>query len=209
MDVRPVSSGKTVFTQAAERGEIADGDSLGRRRVTQFTLRWATTMIPIVIALVIVIGCVVVLLVLRRGVTPSVAMFAEIRTAILDLQRVASHNIFPAEQCQKLTGFDQEEMLQQSCHVRDAIRYVYTVGECETGLVHVVSSQLLKPKPEKYQIQCMLVAMLTLNQCLADAGIDPKSVEFGIDRSPTGTHYVSMSLTRDQHDRMMAKRNAA
>jgi hypothetical protein len=76
-------------------------------------------------------------------------------------------------------------------------------------MVHVVSSQLLKPKPEKYQIQCMLLAMLTLNQCLTDAEIDPNSVEFDIDRSATGTHYVAMSLSREQHEKMMAKRSAA
>jgi hypothetical protein len=55
----------------------------------------------------------------------------------------------------------------------------------------------------------MLVAMLTLNQCLADSGIDPKSVEFNIDRSATGTHYVAMLLTREKHDKMMAERSIA
>ena len=50
----------------------------------------------------------------------------------------------------------------------------------------------------------MLIAMLTLNQCLAESRIDPQSVEFNIDLSATGTHYVAMLLTRDKHDPMMA-----
>ena len=166
-------------------------------------------MTPVLITVAVLIGCAVVFLLLRRGATPPAAMFAEIRTATLDLQRVASQNVFPVGQNQKVNGIDQDQMLRQSCRVRDTIRLVYTIKESETGLVHFVSSQLLKPKPEKYQIQCMLVAMLTLNQCLEDAGIDPKSVEFNIDRSATETHYVAMSLTRDKHDQMMAKRKVA
>lgn len=136
-------------------------------------------------------------------------MFGEVRTAILDLQRVASQNIIPLEQAQKVTGIDQEQMLRQTRQVCETIRYIYTVEESQDGVVHTISSQLLKPKPEKYQVQCMLIAMLTLNQCLEDSGIDPKSVEFNIDRSATGTHYVAMLLPRDKHEQMLAHRNAA
>jgi len=146
---------------------------------------------------------------MRRGATPPAAMFGEIRTAILDLQQVASQNILPLEHSQKVTGIDQDQMLRQSCHVRETIRYVYTIEESENGLVHTISSQLLRPKPEKYQVQCMLIAMLTLNQCLEESEIDPKSVEFNIDRSATGTHYVAMSVPREKHDQMMANRNVA
>ncbi len=146
---------------------------------------------------------------MRRGATPSAAMFGEIRNAILDLQQVASRSIFPLEQSQNVTGIDQDQMQRQSCRVRETIRYVYTIEESENGLVHTISSQLLRPKPEKYQVQCMLIAMLTLNQCLEDSGIDPKSVEFNIDRSATGTHYVAMLLPREKHDRMMVNRNVA
>ncbi|MCU0709006.1 MAG: hypothetical protein MUF23_11995 [Pirellula sp.] len=166
-------------------------------------------MTPILIMIAVLVGCVVAYLLLRRGTTPPAAMFAEIRSAILELQGVASKNVFTVEQSQKMTGIDQDRMHQQTCRVRDTIRYVYTIEESATGMVHVVSSQLLKPKPEKYQIQCMLLAMLTLNQCLTDAEIDPNSVEFDIDRSATGTHYVAMSLSREQHEKMMAKRSAA
>ncbi len=55
----------------------------------------------------------------------------------------------------------------------------------------------------------MLIAMLTFNQCIEESGIDPKSVEFNIDRSATGTHYVAMLLPREKHDRMMVNRNVA
>ena len=166
-------------------------------------------MIPVIIAISVVIAGAIVFFVVRRGATPPAAMFAEIRTAILDLQRIASQNVFPIEQRQKVTGSDQDQMLRQSCHVRDTIRYVYTVEETESGLVHTISSQLLKPNPEKYQVQCMLVAVLTLNQCLEESGIDPKSVEFDIDRSATGTHYVAMLLPREKHYQMMANREVA
>ena len=166
-------------------------------------------MTPIIIALSVVIACALAFLLIRRGATPPAAMFGEIRTAILDLQQIASKNILRLEQAQKVTGIDQNQMLRQSCHVRETIRYVYTVEESENGLVHTVSSQLLRPKPEKYQVQCMLIAMLTLNQCLEESGIDPKSVEFNIDRSATGTHYVVMLLPREKHDQMMANRNVA
>ena len=128
---------------------------------------------------------------MRRGATPPAAMFGEIHTAILDIQQVASRNILPLEQSQNVTGIDQDQMQRQSCRVRETIRYVCTIAESENGLVHTISSQLLRPKPEKYQVQCMLIAMLTLNQCLEESGIDPKSVEFNIARSATGTHYVA------------------
>ncbi len=165
-------------------------------------------MTPIIIAICVVIAGALIFLLVRRDATPPPAMFEEIRTAILELQRVASQNIFPIEQSRNVTGVDQRQMLRQSCRVRDTIRYVYTIEQSEEGLVHTISSQLTKPKPEKYQVQCMLIAMLTLNQCLEDSGIDPKSVEFNIDRSATGTHYVAMLLPRDKHDQLMANSNA-
>lgn len=164
-------------------------------------------MTPIIVAISVIIACALAFFSIRRGATPPVAMFAEIRTAILALQHVASQNILPLQQTEKVTGIAQDQMLRQSCHVRETIRYVYTIDESENGLVHTISSQLLRPKPEKYQVQCMLIAMLTLNQCLEESGIDPKSVEFNIDRSATGTHYVAMLLPRAKHDQMMASRN--
>lgn len=161
-------------------------------------------MTPILIAISVVVVIALAFLLIRREATPPAGMFMEIRAAILDRQRVASQNILPLEQAQKVTGIDRDQMLRQSCHVRETIRYVYTIEESENGLVHTISSQLLKPKPEKYHVQCMLVAMLTLNQCLDESGVDPKSIEFNIDRSATGTHYVAMLLSRDKHDQIMA-----
>lgn len=166
-------------------------------------------MTPIIITISVVIVCALAFFLIRRGATPPAAMFGEIRTAILDLQHIASQAVLPLEATQTVAGIDQDQMLRQSCHIRETIRYVYTIEESENGLVHTISSQLLKPKPEKYQVQCMLIAMLTLNQRLEESGIDPKSVEFNIDRSETGTHYVAMLLPREKHDQMMANRDVA
>lgn len=166
-------------------------------------------MSPIIITIAFIVILVVAFQMFRRGSTPPVEMFGQIRSAILDLQRIASGNILLLEQSQKLTGFDQEQMLRQSCHVGETIRYVYTIEEAENGLVHTISSQMLKRKNEKYQVQCMLIAMLTLNQSMEAAGIDPKSVEFNIDRSVTGTHYLEMFISRAKHDTLMANNHVA
>jgi hypothetical protein len=169
----------------------------------------STPLTPTIIAISVVIACALALLLIRRGATPPAAMFGEIRTAILDPQQIASKNILHLTQAQKVTGIDQNQMLRQSCRVRETIMYVYTIEESENGLVHTISSQLLRPKPEKYQLQCMLIAMLTLNQCLEETGIDQESVEFNNDRSATGTHYVAMLLPRQKHDQMMVNRIVA
>jgi hypothetical protein len=159
---------------------------------------------PIIITIVVVTIPLVAWLVLRRGSTPPVEMFEQVRRAILDLQKVAAENILQLEQAQKLTGFDQNQMLRQSCHVAETIRYVYTIEEAENGLIHTISSQMLKRKNEKYQVQCMLIAMLTLNQSLEAAGIDPKSVEFQVNRSVMGTHYLAMFTSREVHEKLIA-----
>jgi hypothetical protein len=164
---------------------------------------------PSIITIAIIVILTVSWVVFRRRSTPPVELFGQIRSAILDLQRIASANILSLQQAQKLTGFDQDQMLRQSCHVGDTIRYVYTIEEAQDGLVHTISSQMLKKKNEKYQVQCMLIAMLTLNQSLEAAGIDPKTVEFNIDRSVTGTHYLEMLLSRAQHDQMISNNHVA
>jgi len=157
----------------------------------------------------ILLGVVVVIAALywwySRGATLSAAMFDEIRDTILRLQQAAAENVFPLEKGNHLTGIHEEKMARQSSHVGPLIRFVYTIEESPTGLVHVISSQLLRPMPEKYQVQCMLVAMLTLNRQLSDSGTDPQEVEFDIEQSVTGTQYVMMSVTQEQHDRMLAE----
>ncbi len=166
-------------------------------------------MSPSIITIAVTIILTVAWVVFRRRSTPPVELFGKIRSEILNLQRIASANILSLHQAQKLTGFDQNQMLRQSCHVAETIRYVYTIEESENGLIHTISSQMLKRKNEKYQVQCMLIAMLTLNQSLEAAGIDPKTVEFNIDRSVTGTHYLEMLLSQAQHDQMMSKNYVA
>lgn len=166
-------------------------------------------MTPIYIALAVAIACVVGFFWIRSRANPSVAMLGEIQWAVLDLQIAASRNIVPIERSDKITGFDEEEMDRQCRRVGGMLQFIYTISESEAGMEHLVSSRLLKRKPEKYQVQCMLFVILTLNRRLADAGIDPKSVEFSVDRSDLGTHYVGLTLSRDQHDRMIAYPGAA
>ena len=136
-------------------------------------------------------------------------MLGEIRGAILDQQQVASTNIVSLEETQEINGIDPDQMLRQSRRIRKTIKYVYKSEESENGLVYMVSSQLLRPNPEKSHVQCMLLSILSLNQCPDELGIDPKSLGFNLDRSATGTHSVAMLLPREKHDQMMAKRNVA
>ena len=158
---------------------------------------------PIVaIAGLCVLG-VVVLVVARSAATPSVAMFQQIRETVTALQRIAASNVLPATGGEHVTGFSGERMMRQTARLDETIRFVYTVEEHERGFLHAVSSQLLRRKPQKYQLQCMLVVMLTLNQQLGDAGIEQEDVQFDISRSELGTHCVAMLLSPDQHDAIL------
>jgi hypothetical protein len=145
----------------------------------------------------------------RSATTPPPEMFLEIREALLELQQEASQNVEPISASEKIHGIDLDSMPKKMREVRRTIRFVYTIAESQNGLVHTISSQLLKPKSEKYQAQCMIIAMFILNECLGEAGIDLKSIAFEIFRSEIGTHFLEMSLTRDQHQQIMASILAA
>lgn len=140
----------------------------------------------------------------RSRSSPPASMFVEIRELLREMQKLAAENILPASDGATMAGIDQATMLKHTAQLRKTIRFVYTIEESEAGRTHMVSSQLLLPKPEKYQIQCMLIVMLTMNQCLEEAGIDPQSVSFQIDKSEQGTHYLAMALSEAQHDQLMA-----
>ncbi|OUT57348.1 MAG: hypothetical protein CBB71_15630 [Rhodopirellula sp. TMED11] len=140
----------------------------------------------------------------RSRSLPPTSLMIEIRELLREMQVVAAENVLPASDGTSVPGIDQATMLKLTAQLRKTIRFVYTIEESDEGLTHRVSSQLLLPKPEKYQIQCMLIVMLTLNQCLEEAVIDPRSVSFQIDKSEQGTHYLAMALSKAQHDQLLA-----
>jgi hypothetical protein len=161
-------------------------------------------MMPYLIAGGVLALVVVIALVLRGGGSPSVLMFQQIREAILSLQAMAATQIVKATDDGKVQGMSQAEMERQTQRVQETIRFVYTIEEDHGHFIHTVSSQLLARKPEKYQVQCMLVVMLTLNQQLEAVGIDPKTVQFDVSRSEMGTHYVAMALSPEHNAKVLA-----
>ena len=158
------------------------------------TNREANAMLPYLIAGGVLALVVVIALALRGGSTPSVLMFQQVRDAILSLQAIAATQVTTANEVGKFQGMSQTEMERQTQRVQDTIRFVYTIEKDNGHFIHTVSSQMIARKPEKYQIQCMLVVMLTLNQQLETAGIDPKAVQFEVSRPNTGIRYVSIEL---------------
>lgn len=161
-------------------------------------------MIPYIIAGGVLAILLVVVLLLRGGGTPSVLMFQQIRDAMLSLQANAAKHIEKVTDDRRIRGISQAEVERQTRQVQETIRFVYTIEEDSDHFIHTVSSQMIVQKPEKYQVQCMLIVMLTLNQQLEAAGIDPKAVPFDISRSEMGTHYVTMTLSPEQNAKVFA-----
>jgi len=166
-------------------------------------------MWPIVIIVGIVVLGLIAFVVARNSATPSVAMFQRIRETVLALQKTAALNVQPITDGEHVTGFSEERMMRQTANVNETIRFVYTIEQHEEGFLHMVSSQLLQPKPQKYQIQCMLVVMLTWNQQLGDAGIQQQDVQFDVSQSELGTHYVAMVLRPEQHEAVLRGKSIA
>ncbi len=158
-------------------------------------------LIPISIIIVIVIAVALS----RRGGTPSVEMFAKINKAVRDLQCHAAQKIMPAKEPGKMTGFDERKMQDLTVTIDNVIRLAYTMEHYEEGILHTISSQLTCRKPRKYQIECMLVVMLTLNEELTEAGVNHDEVKFEITESELGTHYVGMHLNVGQQALMAEK----
>lgn len=146
---------------------------------------------------------IVVAVVFRSRATPSVAMLRAVEGRILDLQRTALADVIP-DPHGELRGFDEQAARNRTATVDGTIRFVYTVEQRDGGFVHLVSSQLKRPRGSTYQVQCMLVVMLVLNRQLAQAGIKPEDVKFELDQSPLGTQFVGMVLNADQHARLSA-----
>jgi hypothetical protein len=151
---------------------------------------------------------VVISVIFRRRSTPSVAMFEAIQHGILDLQQKALRSILP-DHHGEIRGFDEATALDTVVALEDTIRFLYSVEEHEGGFLHLISSQLIRPRAEKYQIQCMLVVMLVLNRQLGEAGVQPEDVRFELTKSELGTHYVGMHLTAEQHRRLFGDSRGA
>lgn len=158
----------------------------------------------------IIIGVIAVLSVLgawwflREYSTPSVAMFFEIDNALRVLQQEAAKSVFEESSDGMMRGLSPGAMDALARRVGGTIRFVYTISRADGKVIHTISSQRITNRPEKYQIQCMLVALLVLHRQLGEAGIDPKNIEFGMNKSELGTHYLEMALTPDQHAGVMA-----
>ncbi|MEZ6106682.1 MAG: hypothetical protein R3B96_11335 [Pirellulaceae bacterium] len=162
-------------------------------------------MLPYIIGLFIVIGLILIAFyVVKLRAMPSVHMFGALRDAVLELQERAAADIFPEPESDEDEPFDPDRMDALCLRVEETIRLIYTIEELDGGLLHVMSSQLVSRRPEKYQVHCMVIALMTVGERLKQAEIDMKDVGVDIERAPTGTHYVRILLTREQHDLMMA-----
>jgi hypothetical protein len=155
----------------------------------------------ITIAVVVVI--LILFIVSRKRAIPPVEMFKEIGDAIFNLQKKAASNIHVAQDGKDITGISIDKMQNQTLRIQDTIRFVYTIEQNGDEIIHAISSQMLKPKPRKYQLSCMLFVMLTLNKQINEAKINPDDVQFNIDQSELGTLYVNMTLTHSQHDAIL------
>jgi hypothetical protein len=134
--------------------------------------------------------------------TPSITMFRQIGETLRTLQQRALKNIRPEAQAGEMRGLDLDAMQNQTLTVAGTIRFVYTVEKHSRGLVHMVSSQLCKPKRRKYQVQCMLTIMLHLSRQLSGAGIKSDDVKFEVTESELGTQYVAMLVSLEQQEKM-------
>ena len=161
---------------------------------------------PYIVGAVVLVVLIVIGLAFRSGSTPSPQKFQEVRAAIIALQDIANSHI--AKDDGKLHGTTQAEIEKLTRSLWGSIRFVYTIDEEDGQFIHTVSSQLTARKPRKYQIECMLMVILTLNQQLEAAGIDPKTVTFDVAQSELGTHYVAIALAPEQHRALMASHKA-
>lgn len=140
----------------------------------------------------------------RRSDRLPATMFAETDQAIRTIQRSALRNILPECPGGVITDFDEDKMRECVTTVHRVIRFVCTVERHPQGLLHTISSQLIRRKSGKYHAQCMLTAMLVLYRELEESGIKQEDVTIEISEPDQGTHYLGMLLSRQQHDRLAA-----
>ncbi len=156
------------------------------------------------IGLFVVIAGVAVILWRRAGSTPSMAMWSDISETIPRLQRAAASNVHHAGEDTVASA----AMAKQTAVLRETIRFIYTIARDGDHVNHVISSQLVARKPEKYQVESMLVAMLALTRQLKAAGIEGDQGRFEVDRSEAGTHFMGLLLTAEEHERFMSAGSA-
>ena len=140
-----------------------------------------------------------------RENTPSEAMFGLIHQGLRKLQVKVLRNILPEQQPGKAVGFNVKRMEDQTITLQNLIRFVYTVERQGDGFLHVISSQLIRRKSQKYQVQCTALVMLLLTRQLTEAGMNQEDVEFDIENSEMGTQYVCMLLDPSQHQQFADK----
>ena len=95
-------------------------------------------------------------------------------------------------------------MARQTGTVQDALRFVYTVERSDQGMLHVISSQLLKRRSQKYQVQATAVVMLLLTQRMRKSGLKEEDVSIDLSESELGTQYVQMRLSSAHHEQFAA-----
>lgn len=136
----------------------------------------------------------------RRNDRLPATMFAQTDQAIRTIQRSALRTILPRSREGDPPDIDEERMRQCVTTVHRVIRFAYTIEEHPKGFLHTLSSQLIRPKPGKYHVQCMLTAMMVLYRELEESGIRQSEVTIELSESDEGTHYLGMLLNPRQHD---------
>ena len=163
-------------------------------------MNWLVYVIPAVVVIT-----VIVIFYRKRSGGPSVQTLGRITDAIMTIQRVAVRNVFPQSKSGAITGINEKQMASQTAIVDDTIRFIYTVEEDEEDYLHIVSSQLVKRKRRRYQIEAMLIVLLALQRQLKECGVKPENVEFDIQESELGTQYVMMKLNEKQNGLLKRK----
>ena len=156
-----------------------------------------------------VIGGIILLGIVGRMIErarsrPSADFLIEVEQAIARLQEKAVQKVKGELTEGEVEMFDSEQMRANETTVQDTIRFIFTVDRKRENLLYIISSQLIQPKPHKFQVQCMQLAMIVLNQQLKRAGIRESDVQFELDRSEMGTDYIYMQLSEGQHERYVA-----
>ena len=135
---------------------------------------------------------------------PSPELLLEVEKVVADLMKIAVNKVKEEAQEGEVVALDLEAMQENEATVQDEIRFIFTAERKGEHLIYTVSSQLITLKPHKFQVQCMLLAMIVLNQQLKRAGIRESDVQVELDRSELGTDFIYMQLTETQHERIKA-----
>lgn len=130
---------------------------------------------------------------------PSMAMLGGIDSTVRNLQRTALDRLDTDPSGEN--PFDEQQMLRQTATVQGTIRFVYSIERSEGVFLHTVSSQLVSRRSKAYQVQCMLVAILTLQRQWTAAGLSGTEVPMRIEESARGTHLVFLEFTPERHER--------